>query len=104
MKVKVELDQDCVEPIILIKTKEITNEINELIQFLNSKQYEMIAGFYNDTVELLEQSQIIRFYASQQKVYAQVNDREYVIRLRLYEIENRLNQKRLYSNFTFRNC
>ena len=27
MKVKVELDQDCVEPIILIKTKEITNEI-----------------------------------------------------------------------------
>ncbi|MBS5368089.1 LytTR family DNA-binding domain-containing protein [Longibaculum muris] len=93
MKVKVELDQDCVEPIILIKTKEITNEINELIQFLNSKQYEMIAGFYNDTVELLEQSQIIRFYASQQKVYAQVNDREYVIRLRLYEIENRLNQK-----------
>ena len=54
MKVKVELDQDCVEPIILIKTKEITNEINELIQFLNSKQYEMIAGFYNDTVELLE--------------------------------------------------
>ena len=29
MKVKVELDQDCIEPIISIKTKEITNEIND---------------------------------------------------------------------------
>ena len=93
MKLKVELDQNYEEPVVFIKTKEMNNEINELIQFLNSKQYPIIAGFDDETIELLDLSQVIRFYASQQKIYAQTQKKEYLIRLRLYEVESRLSPK-----------
>ncbi|MFR7591274.1 MAG: LytTR family DNA-binding domain-containing protein [Longibaculum sp.] len=93
MKLKVELDQNYEEPVVFIKTKEMNNEINELIQFLNSKQYPIIAGFDDETIELLDLSQVIRFYASQQKIYAQTKKKEYLIRLRLYEVESRLSPK-----------
>ena len=50
----------------------------------------MIAGFQDDQVTVLEPDQIYRFFASNGNVYAETELGKYVIRLRLYEIEQRL--------------
>ena len=54
----------------------------------------MLAGFRNDTLEILEQPDIFRIYAAAGKVYAVTNRGEYSLNLRLYELEERLDKDR----------
>ena len=57
----------------------------------------MIAGFKDDIVEVLEPFDIYRIFAASGKVFAETNHGEYTLRLRLYEMEQRLD-----SNFFVR--
>ena len=52
----------------------------------------MLVGFCEDKADILEAAQIIRIYTESGKVYAQTNTTDYTIRLRLYELENRLDK------------
>ena len=51
---------------------------------------QIISGYKDEKIEILEQTDLIRIYANSVKVYAVTNKGEYILRLRLYEIENRL--------------
>lgn len=93
MQVKVDIDPDCKEPIVIIKTNQMTDEITELIEQLHITQQNIIAGFHNDTVELLDVEKIIRFYSLNKKVYAQTDTKKFIVRLRLYELEERLSHQ-----------
>lgn len=44
-------------------------------------------------MQILEQTDIFRIYAAVGKVFAVTDKKEFVLRLRLYEIEERLNNK-----------
>lgn len=57
---------------------------------LSGNQPKMIAGFRDDIVELLEPSDMYRIFSEKGKVFAETNHGDYIIRLRLYEIEQRL--------------
>ncbi len=50
----------------------------------------MLAGFQGERVTVLEPSQLYRVYASGGKVYAEATGGTYLLRLRLYEAEQRL--------------
>ena len=50
----------------------------------------LIAGFREDTVTVLDERDILKIYAAGGKVYAVLPSGEYTLRLRLYEIEERL--------------
>lgn len=93
MKVNVEINETYKETVITIHAKKMTDEIDKLIQYIHTKEQDMIAGFINESVELLNVSEIVRFYTANQKVYAQTKNKEYTIRLRLYELEERLQGK-----------
>lgn len=93
MQIKVEIDPNCQEPTLFIKTNQMTDEISEIIEKLNISQQKIIAGFHNDTIELIDVNEVIRFYSLDKKVYAQTATKEFTIRLRLYELEERLNEK-----------
>ncbi|WP_028044257.1 LytTR family DNA-binding domain-containing protein [Candidatus Stoquefichus massiliensis] len=93
MQVKVDIDPDCKEPIVIIKTNQMTDEITELIEQLHITQQNIIAGFHNDTVELLDVEKVIRFYSLNKKVYAQTDTKKFIVRLRLYELEERLSHQ-----------
>ena len=54
----------------------------------------MIAGFDKNEVVLLEQNEIVRIYTADSKVFAATEKGEYQIRLRLYELETRLDKKK----------
>ena len=77
-------------PKITIITNKVTDEINEITKKLAGEQTQLIAGFQDEQVTLLEPNQIYRIFASNGKVYAETELRKYVIRLRLYEMEQRL--------------
>ncbi len=92
MRIEVKIDAACSEPKVVIVTDKMTDEINDLIKRLSETALHIIVGFYADTAEPLEQSQIYRVFASAGKVYAVTDAGEYQLRLRLYEVESRLDK------------
>ena len=92
MKIEIVTDPTYGETRVVIYTGEVNEEVNELIRRLSENSTKVLAGFREDTVELLEPSSVIRIFASSGKVFAATRDGEYTLRLRLYEIEERLNK------------
>ena len=93
MQVEVKLDKNVTEPKVVILTCEITEEINDIARMLSQSEPKLIAGFRDDTVTVLDEQEILRIYAAGGKVYAVLPSGEYVLRLRLYEAEERLKQR-----------
>lgn len=92
MQVEIKIDSDCKEPKIIILTDRMTDEVNAIVRKLTKEAPQMLAGFKEDTLEILEQVQISHIYTANGKVYA-VNDKgEYQLRLRMYELEDRLDK------------
>lgn len=92
MQVEIKIDKTVDEPKIIILTDEITEEIELLIKKITNNKPNIIAGFKDKKLEILEQKNIIRVYSANQKVYGVTSDGEYTIRLRLYEMEERLDK------------
>ena len=93
MQIEIKIDETCREPKVVILTDRITDEVNNLFNSLNGSQPQAVAGFQQDRIEILDPEQIIRCYAAGQRVYAQTRQGEYTIRLRLYELEERLDKR-----------
>lgn len=93
MKIEIKLDKNCLETKVIIVTEKMTDEITALMQRLSEETPQGIVGFDGDMVLLLEPSDIIRIYSAVGKVFAVTDKKEYILRLRLYEIEERLNGK-----------
>lgn len=90
MKIEIKIDEGCTETKIIVVTSKVTEEVNEIIKRLSSEQPQMIAGFKDEQATMLEPTQIYRVYASEGKVYAEVENGTHLLRLRLYEAEQRL--------------
>lgn len=93
MKIEIKIDENCVEPKVLIVTDKVTDGINEIVKRLSGGQSQTIAGFQGGQVVVLEPEEIVRIYAANGKVYAEARTGTYLLRLRLYEMEQRLANK-----------
>ena len=92
MRLEVRLDSSVIEPKVIILTDAVTEEVNAIIQMLSDSEQKLIAGFRDDTVTVLDEKDILRIYAANGKVFAVLPSGEYMLRLRLYEAEERLKQ------------
>ena len=90
MRVEIEIDDKCTEPKIIIVTDMMTDEINEIVKRILEQPLSILAGFKDSEAAVLEPDEIIRVYAANQKVYAVTDSGEYTVRLRIYELEERL--------------
>ncbi len=90
MQIEIRIDADCKEPKVIVLTDKITDEISELLKRLSEETPQMLVGFRGDTLEILEQANIFRIYAQAGKVIATTSKGNYLLRLRLYELEDRL--------------
>ena len=90
MKIEIKIDEDCTETKIVVVTSKVTEEVNEIVKRLSSEQPLIIAGFKDERATMLEPNQIYRVYASDGKVYAEAENGTHLLRLRLYEAEQRL--------------
>lgn len=91
MQVEIKIDHSRAEPKVIILTASVTEEIHSLMQKLSEDNPRIITGSRNGKIEVLEQNDLYRIYAGNGKVYAVTDGEAYVLRLRLYEAEERLN-------------
>jgi len=90
MQVEVIIDTTYNETKVTITTGKMTDEVNELIKKISEHTPSVLVGFKDDTAFILDCGKVVRFFSANQKVYAVTNEAEYTIRLRLYELEQRL--------------
>lgn len=90
VQVEVKLDMTATEPKLIILTNRMTEEVHSIVQMLSETEPKLIAGFREETVTVLDEKDILKIYAANGKVYAVLPSGEYTLRLRLYEIEERL--------------
>ncbi|MCX4339104.1 MAG: LytTR family DNA-binding domain-containing protein [Lachnospiraceae bacterium] len=91
MQVEIKIDASCSEPKVIILTDTMTEEVNAIVQKLSDRNLPIISGTKDGKTKILEQDELFRIYAGGGKVFAETNCGEYLLRLRLYEAEDRLN-------------
>ena len=94
MQIEIKIDSACAEPKVLIMTDRMTEEVNALIRKLSEEKPRMLIGFADGSARMLDPQNLQRVYAASGKVYAAENGREYLLRMRLYEAESRLDPER----------
>ena len=93
MQVEIKLDPSCEETRIVVVTAQVDEHIYDLVQQLSQQTPTILSGFRGEEAEILDQSELLRVYASDGKVMAVTPDGEYVIKMRLYEVEKRLDKR-----------
>lgn len=91
MQVEVKIDDSCSEPKVIILTASITEEVKNLVQKLSENNPRIISGSKDGRIEILEQNDLVKIYAVSGRVFAETDNGDYILRLRLYELEERLN-------------
>ena len=91
MQLEVKIDKSYPEPRIIILTASTTDDVNIILNKLSDNTPQIISGYKDQKLEVIEQMDLIRIYASAGKVFAVTKQGEYTLRYRLYEIEQRLN-------------
>jgi DNA-binding LytR/AlgR family response regulator len=94
VKIEVKVDASVRETTVVIYTDKVTDEIQQLAQRLSQDAPQVIVGFLEDEAIILAQEEIVRAYAEGGKVFAQTPNGKFLLRLRLYELEDRLDAKR----------
>lgn len=92
MKLNINIDAEAKEPEIMITTAHLTEDVNRVVDFVSrlDDAQTIISGIKEDKVELLDPEAIVKIYAEDSKVFAKTDKGSYQIRLRLYEVEERL--------------
>jgi DNA-binding LytR/AlgR family response regulator len=89
-KIHVEIDENLKEPEIIIRTDKMTEQVRDIMDKLSAADNNTLVGYQDDIVQILEMSEIISIYSAVKKVFAKTNEGEYVLRVRLYELEQQL--------------
>lgn len=90
MQIKIEIDSAYKEPKVIILTEKMTEEVNEILRKLSEEKTDVLAGFCEDTLTILDKADIYRIYSEAGKVIAATENGDYTIRRRLYELEEKL--------------
>lgn len=93
MQIEIKIDSSQKEPKVIVLTDSMTEEVESIVRKLSEEAPKMLAGFKGDALEILEPESVIRVYSAAGKVYAVTDEGEYTLRLRLYELEERLDKK-----------
>lgn len=94
MQVEIKIDSSYPEPKIIVLTASMTEEIDNIIKKLSENVPQVISGIKDGKVEVLEPETLLRIYSASGKVFAVTDKGEYAVRLRLYELEARLDRNR----------
>lgn len=94
MQVEFKIDPSCAEPKIVVFAAGMTEEIEALLEKLSEQTMRVIAGQKEGKLEILDPIELIRVFAQGGKVFASTRRGEYALRMRLYELEERLDSRR----------
>lgn len=75
---------------VVVCASKVTREVEDIVRRLSGAVPPVLAGFREDEAVILDQHDILRVYAENGRVLAQTESGAYALRLRLYELEERL--------------
>ena len=90
MKVDVRIDPACAEATVTVSAPRMTEEIEALLRLLAQKPEQKLLGFRDGEAQRIAPADILRVYAGGGKVYAATERGDFELRMRLYELEQRL--------------
>ena len=93
IKLEIIIDKNLEENLIKLYTNSYTEEIKEIEEILNKYQTSsknILTVFKDDQVFVIDAKDIIRIYSENKNVFIETKKDSYKSRLRLYEIEERL--------------
>ncbi|MFR1295737.1 MAG: hypothetical protein ACLSBH_10105 [Coprobacillus cateniformis] len=73
MQVEIKIDSSCIEPKVIILTASMTEDVSNIVKKLSENASQIISGYKDEKIEILEQTDLIRIYANSGKVYAVTN-------------------------------
>jgi DNA-binding LytR/AlgR family response regulator len=94
VKIEIQVDESRKEPLVVVYTDKVNEEIHALVRRLSQDAAQVLVGFREDEAAILQEETILRVYAEGGKVFAETMDGVYALRLRLYELEERLDRTR----------
>ena len=90
MDIEVIVDDKYKNTKIAIYTNKLSDDITCLIDYIKNQKYSKIYGFLNDTLYFLNLNDIFLIYSENGKVYAKTNENTYLLKYRLYQLEELL--------------
>jgi DNA-binding LytR/AlgR family response regulator len=87
MKIKVEIDSAMDEVEVIIRAKEWSTELQDLIQLLEGGGIQRLVGIVDQQYHILEFHDIYSISSEDRKVYAETKKGKVEIRMKLYELE-----------------
>lgn len=94
MEIEIKLDSSVTVPKVIIITDKVDKEIEELVDKISKYKPAVICGFKDDIMRILEPGEITRIYSEGRKIAAVTENGEYIIRKRLFEVEETLELSR----------
>lgn len=96
MKVGIQIDRCAQETEVLITARERGRAVDALYEHIVSfdrKALETVTAYKDDSARIIDVDDIFQIYTGNQKVYVRTQQGEYVIRYRLYELEEALDKR-----------
>lgn len=94
MKVELKIEPGRREPEVVILAGAASEELDRLVRELSGLSLDPVPVWREDRALLLPQGEFLRFFADGKGVSAQTAEGVYSVRLRLYELEGRLDPRR----------
>ena len=94
MQVEWKLEPGRQQPKIIIVAGEETDELRRLVEQLSGLSMDPSPVWLGEQTKRLQQGEFLRFYTDGKGVSAQTAKEVYSVRLRLYELEEKLDRKR----------
>lgn len=96
MKVKININRSVEETEVLITAQEKNRTVDALYEHIagfNKRCIETLTVCKDDMARIIDVNDVFRIYTGNQKTYVRTQLGEYVIRYRLYELEEALSKK-----------
>lgn len=95
MKVITEIINKEIEEDVTIHCHQVNDEINEIIQFIDSRE-EMLVGYDNNKIFKIPLKDIFYIEAVDNHAYAYLSKQVYELKIKLYEFENNFERKSFF--------
>lgn len=89
MEIEVQIHEQYTTPKVLVLTAQLTEEVTVLLKKLQDEKPSSLLGYQEDMVFILPLDEIYSIFAENKKVYVKTETEQYVLKTRLYEIEER---------------
>lgn len=90
MKSTLSIDPDCEEAVVNVRAATIDDRVRAIEAIALGSGYSTIAGYREGQISIIEPRRTSRFFTSNKKVYATMDDGMWQVRHRIFELEEML--------------